>query len=103
MGEAINDLPDDPASQTAVETAITASETAIRGTDSDDLKVLSDQLDALNIDLDFIKDIEGGRWRIENNQMIFYKDDNTTEVARFNLFDAAGDPAEEDVFERQRV
>ena len=147
-----DNLPTDPADQSAVEAAITTSETAIRGTDSDDLKVLSDQLDlvapageydtelaAIQADLDdpdqykadvtavaleatlqlvktetdkipsievllaFIQDIEGGRWRIENNQMIFYKADNTTEVARFNLFDEGGAPAEEDVFERQRV
>lgn len=147
-----DNLPTDPADQSAVEAAISTSETNIRGTDSDDLKVLSDQLDlvapageydselvAIQADLDdpdqykadvsvlaleatlqlvkteadkipsleilltFLEDIEGGRWRIENNQMIFYKPDNTTEVARFNLFDAAGDPAEEDVFERTRV
>jgi hypothetical protein len=103
MGEAINDLPDDPASQLAVEVAIEASETAIRGTDGDDLKTLSDQLDLTAVDLDFIKSIEGGRWKIIDNQMVFYKDDNTTEVARFNLFDAGGAPAEEDVFERTRV
>lgn len=64
---------------------------------------LETQLSDVTVDLDFIKAIEGGRWRITGNQMIFYEDDNTTEIARFNLFDAAGDPAEEDVFERQRV
>jgi hypothetical protein len=126
-------------SQEYIEDAITLSETNIRGVDSDDLKVISDQLDVAQADLDdpdqykadisalaleatlqlvkaetdkitsmetliaFISDIEGGRWKIENNQMIFYKDDNVTEVARFNLYDEAGDPAETDVFERERV
>jgi hypothetical protein len=51
----------------------------------------------------FLKDIEGGRWRIISNQMIFYKSDNTTEVARFNLFDSAGNPTESNVYERERV
>jgi hypothetical protein len=50
-----------------------------------------------------ISDIEGGRWKIESNQMIFYEDDNITEVARFNLYDSGGSPAMEDVFERTRV
>jgi len=81
MGEAINDLPDDPADQT----------------------IIMDAINALQIDMDFVKDIEGGRWRITGNQMIFYKDDNTTEIARFNLYDEAGLPAETDVFERERV
>lgn len=49
--------------------------------------------------------MEGGRWKIDSvtNQMIFYKADNTTEVARFNLFDSAGAPASENVYERRRV
>ncbi len=67
------------------------------------VKTETDKIPSLETVLTLISDIEGGRWRITGNQMIFYKDDNTTEVARFNLFDAAGDPAEEDVFERQRV
>ena len=54
-------------------------------------------------DVAFIKKIEGGRWKIESNQMIFYEDDNTTEVARFNLFDSGGDPAMENIYDRQRV
>jgi hypothetical protein len=48
-------------------------------------------------------DIEGGRWKLENNQMIFYEDDNSTEVARFNLFDSNGSPTMENVYDRQRV
>lgn len=51
----------------------------------------------------FIADVEGGRWKIVNNQMIFYKDDNITEVARFDLFDAAGSPTDDAVMERKRV
>ncbi len=53
--------------------------------------------------LAFLKSIEGGRWKIENNQMIFYDEDNTTEIARFNLYDSAGQPATQNVFERRRV
>ena len=55
------------------------------------------------IDVDFIKAIEGGRWEIENKQMIFYEDDNLTEVCRFDLFNKQGQPAEEGVYERKRT
>ena len=41
-------------------------------------------------DLNFVKDIEGGRWKREGSLMIFYKDDNSTEVARFNLLNESG-------------
>lgn len=51
----------------------------------------------------FIKNIEGGKLKIVGNQMIFYADDNVTEVARFNLFDSAGNPAMANVFERRRT
>jgi hypothetical protein len=53
--------------------------------------------------IDFLRNIEGGRWKIENNQMVFYAEDNTTEVARFNLYDTTGQPSSTDVFERTRV
>lgn len=53
--------------------------------------------------LEFIANIEGGRWQIVANQMLFYAEDNITEVARFNLYDSGGSPAMTDVYERTRV
>lgn len=53
--------------------------------------------------LEFLQHIEGGRWRIINNQMLFYRDDNVTLVATFNLFDSDGNPTEINVAERRRV
>ena len=53
--------------------------------------------------IDFIKNIEGGRWKIIDNQMIFYSDDNLTEIARFNLTDQSGNPTTQNVFERTRI
>ncbi len=47
--------------------------------------------------------ISYGRWKIVSNQMIFYADDNATELVRFNLFDDAGVPTMDAVFERQKV
>ncbi len=76
-------------------------------TDQDKTEIANavwNHLKAVNKDtVDFIANIEGGRWKIINNQMIFYQSDNITEVARFNLFDANGTPAVENVFERTRV
>lgn len=43
-------LPSDPADQSLVEAAISASESAIRGADSDDLKTISDQIDPVAIE-----------------------------------------------------
>lgn len=53
--------------------------------------------------VNFMFHVEGGRWRIVSNQMIFYKADGVTEVARFNLYDSGGQPAETGIFDRQRV
>lgn len=48
-------------------------------------------------------DISFGRWHIIGNQMVFYKEDNTTEIARFNLFDDTGTPSMDAVFQRTRT
>lgn len=74
---------------------------------SDEMKKIADFLDALissrasATDMTFIKDMIGGRWLIENNQMKFYKDDNVTLVATFDLKNSNGDPSMKDVFERE--
>ena len=54
-------------------------------------------------DITFLKDVEGGKWKIIDNQMIFYKADNTTEIARFDLFNKFGISTTENVFERRRI
>lgn len=72
---------------------------------SSSLAIVSASVGEIHCNVEFIKDIEGGRWRINTttNQMIFYKNDNTTEVARFNLFDSGSNPTSECVFERVRT
>jgi len=54
--------------------------------------------------IEFIKDIEGGRWTINGttNKMTFYKSDNTTVVAEFDLQDSGGAPSVSEVFTRLR-
>jgi hypothetical protein len=71
-----------------------------------DIQAIKAQVDTfLWDDVTFLKNIEGGRWKIddENNQMIFYEGDNETEIARFDLLDQAGNPSVTNVFERRRV
>jgi hypothetical protein len=48
-------------------------------------------------------DISFGRWHIIANQMVFYKEDNVTEVARFNLYDDSVIPSMDAVFQRTKV
>lgn len=66
---------------------------------------LSDKLVLIGDGVDFIKEIEGGRWKIDknNNQMVFYKSDNVTVVATFDLKDSDGNSAYKNVFERVLV
>lgn len=60
-------------------------------------------VNSLTTTVNKLYDISYGRWKIVSNVMIFYKEDNLTEVARFNLYDDTGTPTMDSVFERQRV
>ena len=82
-----DNLPDDPASTTDVNTA--------------KLDIISEI--QLNRDLiNELLDVEEGNWSIQNNQMIFYKRDGT-ELMRFNLFDNNNQPTETSVYKRERT
>ena len=54
-------------------------------------------------DVSLIRKIEEGRWKIVNNQMIFYDSDGVTPLKTFNLFDKEGAPTEVEPFERNPV
>ena len=64
---------------------------------------VGDKLALLQNKIDYAIDMTAGRWKIENCQMIFYKEDNLTEVARFDLFDDQGNPSMDAVFDRRKV
>lgn len=53
--------------------------------------------------LDFIRGMTAGRWKIINNQMLFYDEDNISLLAAYNLFDASGSASSENVLERIKV
>ena len=61
--------------------------------------VISEVTD-IRTDLAFIKQIEQGRWKIINNQMIFYDTDGVTPIRTFDLKDKGGQPTMIDAFER---
>ena len=54
-------------------------------------------------DISIIKQIECGRWKIIDNQMIFYGEDETTPLLVFDLKDNLGSPSMTNVFERVKV
>lgn len=67
------------------------------------LSQITGTLASIETKTDRLIDIQYGRWFIDNNQMIFYGEDNVTEVARFDLFDDSGNPTMDAVFERVKV
>jgi len=64
---------------------------------SNDIRYQDGEIDTT---ISFISQIEKGRWKIENNQMKFYAEDNITEIAVYNLSDSAGNPTETNPAER---
>ena len=52
---------------------------------ADTICVYNEDIDTVALIAQAVKDIEYGRWLLSGGQMIFYKEDNTTEVARFNI------------------
>lgn len=65
----------------------------------------TEQYNPIAENVKFNTDIAGGKWTMDgdNNQMIFYAADNTTEIARFNLTDSDGAGSVETVFTRTRT
>lgn len=70
-----------------------------------DTQYLTGTVGTIATDVDFVRSMTAGRWKIDTtvNQMIFYEEDNATEVARFNLLDTAGSPTSTCVAERTKV
>jgi len=78
-----------------------AEKTQIR----DALGISGTTTSAVSGDLQFIRDMVGGRWYIDKNNknMVFFADDNATTVAIFALKDQNGNAAYQNVFERTRT
>lgn len=59
----------------------------------------------VKIDQKMARYIHTGRWLVDENtnQMIFYQDDNNTEIARYALFDRNGVSSITELFERRLI
>ena len=59
----------------------------------------------VKIDQKMARYIHTGRWLVDENtkQMIFYQDDNSTEIAKYDLFDRNGNASITELFERRLV
>ena len=69
---------------------------------TDGLGALKTLIGAVQTGVTFMRNEAGGKWEIVSNQMIFYKEDDS-ELMRFDLFDASGNPASTNVYKRTRV
>ncbi len=60
--------------------------------------------DEVEIDSRLTRHFTVGQWEIDDStyEMIFYQDDNSTEMGRFDLKDASGAPSVNQVFKRIR-
>ena len=74
---------------------------------SEDVDNVIHTLNMISSSVDFTRHITAGRWHIiesgDDRHMVFYKEDNETEVIRFNLTDADGNPTVSSVFQRTKV
>ena len=59
----------------------------------------------IKIDQKMARYIHTGRWIVDenNNQMIFFEDDNVTEIARYDLKDRDGKGSVSEIFERVKL
>lgn len=59
----------------------------------------------VKIDQKMARYIHTGRWLVDENtnQMVFFQDDNSTEIARYALFDRNGASSIEELFERRLI
>ena len=59
----------------------------------------------VKIDQKMARYIHTGRWLVDEdtNQMVFFQDDNSTEIARYALFDRNGNSSIDELFERRLI
>jgi hypothetical protein len=59
--------------------------------------------EVVNVDDKLARTIQFGRWKVDDvkKEMIFYDNDNTTELVKYQLFDKSGSPSVTEVFDRR--
>ena len=72
---------------------------------SEDIDNKLHTLSMLSSSMDYTRQLQAGRWKMDkaSKVMIFYKEDNTTEIARYSLTDENGQPTTTSVHERTKV
>ena len=65
----------------------------------------AEEYSSVNEDVNFTRHLTAGRWKIDatEKQMIFYKEDNTTEIARYDLKDRSGNASVDEILERVKA
>ena len=53
--------------------------------------------------IDYLKQKEAGKWKIEDEQLTYYAEDGVTVLRRFNLYDKKGNPTNLNPYERVPV
>ena len=67
------------------------------------VKPSSYTLDDIADKIEYVRKLFGNRWKIENNELKIYDDDNQTVIRRFKLYDKEGKPTETNVYDRVPV
>lgn len=62
---------------------------------------IKDKIDEIKNIVTDLKNLEFGNWQIKDNQMIFFDLDGN-ELAKYNLYDKAGNPNDTYVFKREK-
>ena len=72
---------------------------------SESVKSTQATLSLVSSSVDLVKNVSLGRWRIDTaaHQLLLYKEDNSTVVAQFNLYDVTGTLSHLSPYDRQRV
>jgi hypothetical protein len=60
-------------------------------------------IDTVYDNIEYVRQATCGRWKIEDNKMKFYKEDNVTLLMEFDLYDQSGNPTMQNVFDRTRL
>ena len=60
--------------------------------------------DEVETDSRIVRHFTVGQWEVlsDSNEMVFYQENNETEIARFSLKDSEGNPSVDQVFKRVR-
>jgi hypothetical protein len=85
------------------DTQTAAQATLDRAAIQADIAAVSGVVTATAASVEIVRRVETGRWQIIGDNMIFFDDDGTTPILTFRLYDDAGLPSMDRVFERVPV